>query len=290
MTVFQDNIRLPSDIFSFLQKNSSGEVLLTTSKGIYLQFSSSIFLLMDRSYGLTPIGIGLSRFVDFATAIAPKAGQHVSVFDGCIHFPGGTLNPLWDVVDTEIFFATPLQQQVDRCAKLLVSRCSQRSLAALAAPLLLNQPLSSAAHNNPYCTHALPILEQLLDAMKNQNSSNINEAVSQLLGFGIGLTPSLDDILLGMLYGLLRLAAQEGTAAILGDAIKANAPTRTNAISAAYLDAVACGGCFQRLDDILKNLSSSTPINIEPILEIGSSSGSEMLLGLLLAIKITTKG
>ena len=290
MTVFQDNIRLSSDIFSFLCKNPSGEVLLTTSKGIYLQFSSRVLLILDSTYGITPIGIGLSRFVDFATAINPKAGQAVSVSNGCIHFPGGTLKPQWDVVSAERYSAAPIPQQIIRCAQLLISQCSDRSLAHMAAPLLLNQPLPAASQSNPYCAKALPILEQLLDALSNDNAERIHDAVKQLVGLGLGLTPSLDDILLGLLYGLMRLPRQKAVASILSEAIATYAPTQTNAISAAYLNAVAQGGCFERLDNIIENLGVNAPINIAPILEIGNSSGSEMLLGLLLAANLITKG
>ena len=160
----------------------------------------------------------------------------------------------------------------------------------MAAPLLLDLPLSPDAQNNPYCTRAMPILKELLCALSDRNSERINNAVSHLLGLGIGLTPSMDDRLLGMLYGLLRSPSQQALAAVLRQAIISHAPSRTNAISAAYLEAVASGGCFERLDHIIETLSSNSPINIAPLLEIGSSSGSEMLLGLLLATKIAMKG
>ena len=96
----------------------------------------------------------------------------------------------------------------------------------------------------------------------------------------------MDDVLLGLIYGLLRWIPNDGATAALRDAIIAHAQTATNEISAAYLIAVARGAYFERLDDILAGLCSETPIEIEPILEIGSSSGSEMLFGLLLAAKI----
>ena len=70
MTVFQANIRLSSDIFYFLVRDDCGEVLLTTSKGVYLQFSSGIFMLTDQSFGITPIGLGVSRFVDFVKEVS----------------------------------------------------------------------------------------------------------------------------------------------------------------------------------------------------------------------------
>lgn len=290
MTVFQDNIRLPSDIFVFLQKNCYGEVLLTTSKGIYLQFSSRIILLADKAYGISPIGIGLENFVDFATLIKPVVGQKVQVSDRYLHFPGGTLMPVWDVVETTSSHGYPVKEQVLRCGKDLLDSCSSRSLATLVAPLLLGQPLTAAANNNAYCLHALPILKGLLSAISVSNIDGIKEHIPQLLGFGLGLTPSMDDVLLGFLYGALRWMPQDGATVTLRDAIVNYAQSHTNAISAAYLTAVAQGAFFERLDNIMEGLCNSASVDITPILEIGSSSGSEMLFGLLLAAKIAMKG
>ena len=287
MTVIQDNIRLSSDIFFFLQNNSSGEVLLTTSKGIYLQFPSRILLITSQDYGVTPIGIGLSHFVDFLTVIDPKAGQKVAISDGRICFSGGILEAEWDVVTAPAKVIRIIPEQIRCCAQQLLEQCvNSRGVASLAAPLLLDLPLPINARSNPYCSVALRVLNKLVSG----KTDNIEEVVRRLLGLGLGLTPSLDDVMLGMLYGWMRFAPNEPRTASLRDAILTNAPICTNSISAAYLIAVAQNGIFELLDNLIDGLSGETPINIAPILQIGSSSGSERLLGLLLAAKMTMKG
>ena len=286
MTVFRDNFRLLPDIFSFLQNNPSGEVLLTTSKGVYLQFSSRILLLTLDKYGIIPNGLSLSRFADFLTEISPKPGQRVAISDGVLHFPGGDLAGIWNISEPVRSLGVPLPQQVNFCADKLVTQCSQRSLANLTDPLLRNR--SPVTEDHPHSTRALPLLHQLLQALRN--TGNVETPVRQLLGLGLGLTPSCDDILLGMLYGLLRFAPQEASTAALRQTILTYAPSHTNAISAAYLTAVAQGEYYELLDQQLLALCSKTPIDIQPILQVGSSSGSEMLLGLLLAAHIHMKG
>jgi hypothetical protein len=76
---------------------------------------------------------------------------------------------------------------------------------------------------------------------------------------GIGLTPSLDDVLLGLLYTLKRIAPDWMSTRYLVEVIKEYAPEFTNDISAAYLLAVADGAPFQRLDDVLSALSEDMP-------------------------------
>jgi len=172
------------------------------------------------------------------------------------------------------------------CAEQLAEQCTNtRGVAPLVAPLLLERPDTDTRHN-AYCKASLPILREITES----ESCNIDESVRQLLGLGLGLTPSLDDVMLGMLYGLQRFAPKEAKTIALQNAILTHAPHNTNAISAAYLEAVAKGGMFESLDNVIRGLSGTTPLNISPILQIGSSSGSEMLLGLLLAGKMTMKG
>lgn len=287
MTVFQANIRLSSDIFYFLERDDCGEVLLTTTKGVYLQFSSGIFMLTDQSFGITPIGLGVSRFVDFVKEVKPITGQGVTLQNGMFQFPGGILAARYEVIESTMNEGTPLPAQIIRCAKMLLEQCSQRSTARLCAPLLLDQQIEMM---DPICGKALPILNGLLEGLITDNEKTISGAISKLLGLGHGLTPSMDDVLLGIVYGLQRFAPLKGCTASLRDAILRQAQSRTNAISAAYLEAVAQSGYFQRLDDAMIGLYNNIAIDISPLLEIGSSSGSEMLLGLLLAAKITTKG
>lgn len=287
MIVFQDNIRLSLDIFTLLSENGFGEVLLTTSKGVYLQFSSGILLLTDLDSGITPIGLGLSKFVHFLTVIKPERNQPVRFTDGRFYFPGGILEPQWKIVQlNKVTYSVLPDRVIDAGKQLQAWSAGSRGVASLVGPLLLDQPMNQNETVNQYCIAAEPVLRELTEFQ----SCDIDAAVGRLIGLGLGLTPSLDDVMLGLMYGLIRLAPQEPQTASVRKAILKHAPTRTNAISGAYLYAVAQGRPFERLDDILSGLAGTIPLDIAPILQIGSSSGSEMLLGLLLAAKMIMKG
>ena len=290
MTVLQDNIRVSSAIFQQLAKNPTGEVLLSTSKGVYLHLSSKIFLITGKDYGIFPLGIGVSSFVDFVTELKPKTGDPVRVDNQKICFPGGVLECTWELCEPQKRTYNILPQRVDQCAKQLIAQCNERSLAPLACNLILDQPLPKRMESDPYGKRALPHLQQLLQGLHTLDRNQIHTSVGSLLGLGSGLTPSADDILLGLLYGLQSLVPKEAATAALRSAIETQAQALTNEISAAYLTAVAQAEPFQRLDDLLDGLGKEDTIDIGPILEIGSSSGSEMLLGLLLAANITLKG
>ena len=287
MTVIQDNIRVSMDIFALVQNELAGEVLLTTSKGIYLKFPTRILLLTEDKFGIIPIGLAMHRFVDFVTLVAPKEGQPVIIKNSTIQFPGGILLVQWVTEEPMIHLATPLDYQIRLCAESLVGKCNIRSVAKLASPLLLGRDYFEA---NTLCNCSRPNLQLLLDGIRENSASDIDTAVGHLLGLGFGLTPSLDDVLNGLLYGLYRLAPQKASTVFLAEAILKLSPSRTNEISSAYLNAIAQGGTFSLLDQILMDLCADVPLDISSILQIGSSSGSEMLFGLLLAAQISLKG
>ena len=60
---------------------------------------------------------------------------------------------------------------------------------------------------------------------------------------------------------------------------------RTNRVSAAYLKAVLNGAYFERMENVWRGLTKEVPLDISALTNIGGSSGGEMLLGMLLAIR-----
>ena len=278
------------------EEDTRGEVLLCTSKGIYIRLGRRILQLTSSEYGCTPLGIGLEN----REALRPlllQEGQSIRTFFasvGTLHFPRGRLE--LELAVKPSIWAGPLSLSPGRvrdCARLLGRRVREpgekgilRGVSALCFPLLLGEQETFVLRGNLYCRVAYPMLKELHRAMRTAQEAQIRDMVRQLLGLGIGLTPSLDDVLSGMLYTLLRVAPENPATVFFKSAIVSFAPERTNEISAAYLLAVAEGGDFDLLDTILLGLSGRQPVEIEPILGIGNSSGSEMLLGALLAVDI----
>lgn len=283
MIVITKKVQVSQLVSRFLQGSCQGEILLSTSRGTYLAFPDQILILTDRSYGVTPIGIGLGNCAETVSRLGLRTGESVSLSAGQLTFPGGVLR-----LETQPFTqmpvpSSPLADRITETAWRLWTLHNPKGVAGLCKPLLLDLK----ADLTPLCQVALPQLKQLLQALQRGKWATVHRAVIRLVGLGIGLTPSLDDVLLGMLYALLRWG--DHRADLLKEAIQTHAPNNTHPISAAYLLAVADGAPFQRLDNILWALTVQIPLDLQPIMEIGSSSGSEMLLGLLLAAKLHTE-
>jgi hypothetical protein len=119
-------------------------------------------------------------------------------------------------------------------------------------------------------------------------------AALRVLGLGNGLTPSGDDFVGGIFFALAHAPRsswnEELPAAInrIHDAAKVS----TNVISAALLDDLMAGKSYGALHDVLSALHTNDLTNIDTactqLLNLGASSGADMLAGLLLALTTQT--
>ena len=279
---------IPAHIRPHLGPGTAGEMLLITSSGIYLQFGGQILLLCSRDWGVLPIGIGLENVSQTVRLLRLRQGQPVTVEGDCLSFPFGELRlEVWDTPRRETETLFPRLRFIRQAAQELADLGKERGLSMLVLPLVLGTRPEDAVKRNPYCAQGLVYFRKLMTALQDGDSGGICGCLEKLLGLGPGLTPSGDDVLLGMLYIFRALPKQapEG-AKLLTDWIGRLWPRCTNAISGAYLNAVIDGAPFERMDRIFRGLCGEEPLEIETLTRIGSSSGSEMLLGMLLALKL----
>ena len=283
---------VPAHLCDSLQPGRAGEVLLVTSSGIYLRMEEQILLLCDRSWGILPIGIGLENFDDAMSALQPRQGETVRVTEAGLEFPGETvrLNPQNKSVGASRK-DLPQLPRIRQAAEALVLLKKARGFSMLAQPLVLGQPLAEEPETNPYRRYAAPYFSQLADAIVRGDEFAIGDCVKKLLGLGPGLTPSADDVFLGMLYVFRALPEKcpEGVSAFR-ESIARLCPWRTNQISGAYLSAILVGAPFERMESVYRGLCGTEPLDIQRLIQIGSSSGSEMLLGMLIALRICGYG
>ena len=111
-----------------------------------------------------------------------------------------------------------------------------------------------------------------------------------LVGLGPGLTPSGDDVLLGV-FAALHLPGSPGEdRKRCADAIVACAGKRTNAISLAALRAAAGGRVRARIEALLAALlregTADALARLRPVLAIGATSGRDIVAGLLLGLDV----
>jgi len=130
----------------------------------------------------------------------------------------------------------------------------------------------------------------LCEAIARNNASLAHEYIGRLVGLGPGLTPSGDDFLLGLLAVLSLPSSPCHGWRCIGDRVVECAETQTHLISAAALRHAANGrvrASVIGLCDALMHEPSTTMLGaLERVMHIGSSSGTEIALGVLAGFRL----
>lgn len=269
----------PAALASFFRQDRRGTVLMANSAGIYLDLEGQIILVCDERWGLTPIGVSLPDYEKTVKKWNITPGDGAACRNGCLQLGGR-----WIMIEQiETPCASPAPVSLRRWQEGLEAL---RGVRTGLAPLALRLMGEAPEQENPWCALAAPRLEALCRAIPAGAAAAVETAAAGLLGLGPGLTPSADDVLCGMLYGLLRGGAAEtrGVRA-LAEAVRLGSD-RTHPVSTAYLRAIAAGAPFGRMEEAWLALTDRGPACFDRLLEVGSSSGADMLLGLLLAGKL----
>jgi uncharacterized protein DUF2877 len=114
------------------------------------------------------------------------------------------------------------------------------------------------------------------------------QASVALIGLGIGLTPSGDDFLVGLLAGLE--ATDDPMRDALAAVIAREAPGRTTEFGAALLEHACRGEFSQRLHDVLIAIAARDALGLAPAIQrataYGATSGADTLAGLSCALDV----
>lgn len=250
----------------------SGTILLVTHGGWYLETErGDILLLHDARFGEIPIGAAL-----------PDIGElpyDKSLEGRPLRFENGTL-----------MLAGELQIELHGEKETRPKNPADVSPERLRE---LEEALRSSGHGElryAACGMQPPGDSPLLQEMQRRTDSfldaacgyeEVSAAVKGLLGLGRGLTPACDDWLVGYMYAVRRTGKTEVCAAV-SKAVLEYAGEYTNGISAAYLRAAARGEYYELLEGCLFGEDADS---ITRLLSIGSSSGSDMLSGMLAACR-----
>ena len=276
-------------VLKHMEKGGTGEVLMVNSAGVYLSAGDQVWLLCDISWGMAPLGIAIDNFEKQIVGLCIEAGREFCYRKNELIFSGRALNlqPI-EYSESPHFPKNPKAELVDQAAKKIVDLRKVRGISMLALPLILGNNSEDVGALNPYCARAYPLLSKLMQALVCESDVEIRECVDSLLGLGAGLTPSADDVILGMLYAFRKLGSDAPKSLdTFRKCVLDMCDTHTNKVSSAYLKAVISGAYFERIEKVWCGLCGVEPLDTSYLVEIGGSSGSEMLLGILIALRVS---
>jgi len=186
-----------------------------------------------------------------------KFNNYMKVF-GRMIAPGEGLCPLWHYIDA-------LVNQMD---------IDDSSLSVL-------------------CRAGFVPLQQSLLGLKSLNARLFYDNVNRLVGLGVGLTPSGDDILTGLAGSIILMADKTGRNYLvpLIKLIPMASEGRTNIIAHNYIVNAVNGEVTGALANYINALATGPLEKIEPasrfLFNIGGTSGGELALGAFLGVLLS---
>jgi hypothetical protein len=143
---------------------------------------------------------------------------------------------------------------------------------------------------------AAPDVTGLLIALQKENAPALSVAMDRLVGFGIGGTPSGDDLLVGLLAALSRSRAARAErmhGLLAGCLEKQLNESSTTLLSLTVLRHALAGEYSEKVHNVTRLLlhpenPESLESSLQQLLLHGATSGSEMFLGICLGFLLLT--
>lgn len=161
--------------------------------------------------------------------------------------------------------------------------------------LKLTNPYKKNASILPFYNQLMMEKKQLLETIQYGDFDAINYSLNRLIGLGVGLTPSGDDYLTGLI--LSQQLVKKQNLMLLGDICSENreVKSRTNDVSSQQLYFACIGRSKQRIISLI-NAIKDDGVTIQEferqvfsVLSIGSTSGFDLLLGISDGIELIKK-
>lgn len=219
----------------------------------------------------------------FASGVLPYS-FYVPDLDTQLFYPGQPVQARSDEIIVDEQYFIPIADDVEMVdtritTGLLPRRCDTEWE-------LLRQVRESQLRDDTLVRQVYDALGDSLDklhhALLTGHQEDLFRYCQACIGFGQGLTPSGDDMLLGTFAALHGYAPE-----LVPSLAQAASPllARTNEISSSYLTLAMEGYATTPVLEVLRNLGSGKTQPVETLLSVGHASGSDILYGILATVK-----
>jgi hypothetical protein len=281
-----------------LAEDQHASIWGNTSSGIFIKTTSNwlVFLSFEPYRGpltltLHEVDSTLRRVSPGAAAVIASNSVLLPESEACISFRG---NEVWEPAPPSITFldAYVRYQKLAVCAGEVLSQKSGLGLSPLLS-ILFEIPNDHAVPSQ-FGAIKWPDVLQLRDYIYHKEAAPLARLLSGFLGSGSGLTPSADDLIMGILLSLNRWQNPLWPAddlRVLNRQIVEAAYQKTTLISANLIECAALGLADERLIDALDFMMTGEACDrqvISRLLEWGNSSGVDVFAGMAVTLAGTT--
>lgn len=288
-----------------VEDRTAGQLYSVHANAVYCSIPSRPLLLIHcADLGGIPFGIGVELETGYVREMGLERDMGFRISDGTLAIPAADVNidlcgaTLWRPATGGIgrFSAAAAQASLDHALQLIGKVGSDqglRELAAIADDLLLGRA-QMREDMNRLCRTCSGPLAQLLSGIRRQDLPLVEDALRGLIGLGIGLTPSMDDVITGLISALHRfsdrLPGGMPWVSAVGEKIRSLSEERTTLISRNNLHFASSGDRFEAIDGLIDAILFSTGEDlagkIGRLVSFGATTGTELTVGVLLGMKL----
>jgi hypothetical protein len=256
---------------------SEGRVVLTTSRSARIATRHGTVTVVDAATGAVPLGVAVPALPDLR-AYGPARGQPSRCADG--RLVAGSLT-------VELAPAEPRSLRIlpatNACPSTTAVYALRTAVVELAHPDAGMGRLASpdGSRDNAVQRRARHHLAGLCDALRDGDVARALAAQLPLVGLGEGLTPSGDDVTIGLLAMLW--SVDHPARAAFADGCRRASPGRTTDVACDLVAHAARGRFVERVQWAVAALLSGEPIRpaAARLAHVGASSGIDTLVGML---------
>jgi hypothetical protein len=265
----------------------------TSSRGLFVQTTGRWIVFVSFELVPSPLTMTLGEGSEVLKAVRP--GSIVRYTAGKAEFAEWGIRVMVDLrtpwePPAPVHAAGPHSEQLGRLTALTAEVLAARPGSEI--PALLPRVLepASAGQTGSGESERDHSVQRLRRGLQAGDPDLVDSELTGFLGVGSGLTPSGDDLILGVLLALNRWPGAgwgEAQRARLNADIVRAAYARTSTISANLIECAAAGGADERLLHAVDHLWTGFPsrsVALAGLLDWGASSGADALTGMAIAL------
>ena len=288
-----------------LEDRAAGQLYSVHANAAYCSISMRPLLLIHCSeLGGIPFGVGAAMETGYLKEIGLDRGMQIDISDSLLFVPA--VNFGVDLCDATVwhpasnspdnFSRSRVEDNLDHALHEVARRGSKHGLGELSFVFtdLFRGKVKRCEGLNLLCRVCAEPLRQLVAGIQQQDLPLVENSLNSLIGLGIGLTPSMDDVITGLITTLHRLRDQLPGGfpwvSTIGERIRVLSSSRTTLVSRNHLLFASYGDRFEILDDLINSLLSSSKEDLNDkigkVVSCGATSGTELTIGVLLGVKL----
>jgi len=278
-----------------ISQGQAGQVLGVTSRGVFLHFPTPKIIFLSYEPYKGPLTLNLGAVATQLERLSPGNAVQVNARD--LYFDALEIRILsgeavtWQA-PAPVGAVQPkpeIHKQLVSIARQLLAQNRTSEISSL-LPHILGFPNESTGISAE--KSLWQEIQQLQQSLHSSQLARIVPTLGSLLGFGSGLTPSGDDLAIGLLLTLNRWGETfvpgielQG----LNRSVVQSAAQKTSALSANLIECAVNGEADERLINALDGIMTGIPDSeacARLLLSWGNSSGSDTLTGIALTLSL----